>query len=194
MEKAQSKPPIPVHAPTPSGSIEYPLFPASDTDFAPFLNAMFGIFNRAMAPSGAPTGPVGPLAFSIQMPSQQASFMPFTSVYWLITASTQQSPQIRMPSPSPAYLMMKKRAPLAPRSRTKSSTWRRSEAASIHSSSVQQETGLAPRSTPVPETVAARQEPHDTSTQSVPPAQVTSLGKRRGPDYDQYDVLGRGAW
>ena len=124
VEKAPSKPPTPAQALTPVGAKEYAPFPTPGTDSAPFLNAMFGIFNRAMAPSGAPAGPVGSLAFQVpgyKMPFQQASFMPFipfTGVNCPSPASAHQSPRFRMPSSSPAHSMTEQRAPLMPRSRT----------------------------------------------------------------------------
>ena len=183
--------------------MEYPSFLAPGTDSAPFLNAMFGIFNRAMAPPGAPAGPIGPLAFSMpgyQIPFQQASFMPFmpsTGIQWPTPASIQQSPDIRRPSPSLAHSMTEKRAPQMARSRMASSMSRHSE---DHSTErlVQQEFGLALQSASVPELVLTPQDtsmPQDISTQSVPPAPAMLLGKQRGPDYDleEADVLRRKA-
>ncbi|KAJ1202338.1 hypothetical protein NDU88_006138 [Pleurodeles waltl] len=57
---------------------QYPAFPAPETDNTAFLNAMYTIFQQ-MAPGGAPTGPSGPLAFTLGAPAplRPAPFMPF---------------------------------------------------------------------------------------------------------------------
>ncbi|KAJ1118686.1 hypothetical protein NDU88_006874 [Pleurodeles waltl] len=57
---------------------QYPAFPAPGADNTAFLNAMFTIFQQ-MAPGGAPTGPSGPLAFTLGAPAplRPAPFMPF---------------------------------------------------------------------------------------------------------------------
>ncbi|KAJ1114347.1 hypothetical protein NDU88_002585 [Pleurodeles waltl] len=57
---------------------QYLAFPAPGADNTAFLNAVFTIFQQ-MAPGGAPTGPSGPLAFSLGAPAplRPAPFMPF---------------------------------------------------------------------------------------------------------------------
>ena len=70
----------PVQSPATEGAGGYPAFPAVGEDSAPFLNAIFNVFNQAIAPTSAPSGPVGPLAYSLpgfQVPFPQATFMPY---------------------------------------------------------------------------------------------------------------------
>ncbi|KAJ1117034.1 hypothetical protein NDU88_005235 [Pleurodeles waltl] len=64
---------------TPQGEQRFPVFPAPGADPSVFLNAMFSIFSRAMAPAGAPAGPMGLLVFTLGLPVpyKQAPFVPF---------------------------------------------------------------------------------------------------------------------
>ncbi|KAJ1205939.1 hypothetical protein NDU88_001358 [Pleurodeles waltl] len=52
----------------PQDEQRFPGFPTPRVDPVAFLNAMFSIFNRAMAPAGATVGLTGPLAFSLGSP------------------------------------------------------------------------------------------------------------------------------
>ena len=76
--EAEKSPPAstaPVEAVAPVDTGSYPAFPGIGEDAAPFLNAMFGVFQQAMAPPSAPAWPVGPLTYSLpgfQMPLPQA--------------------------------------------------------------------------------------------------------------------------
>ena len=155
LEPRKSMPLTPVRTQAHVDTVAYPAFLAAGTDSAPFLNAMFGIFDRARAPTGAPAGPVGPLAYSMtgfQVPFQQATFMPFmpfTGMQWPAPLSVQQSP-FRVPAPSQS--MSGKRGTPASESRTAPSTPRR-----MHSGDDQAEDhrrlqgrSSAPRLSPVP--------------------------------------------
>ncbi|KAJ1119738.1 hypothetical protein NDU88_007923 [Pleurodeles waltl] len=64
---------------TPQEEQRFPAFPAQGADPSAFLNAMFSIFNRAMAPSGAPASAMGLLAFTLGSPApyKPAPFVPF---------------------------------------------------------------------------------------------------------------------
>ncbi|KAJ1149386.1 hypothetical protein NDU88_002196 [Pleurodeles waltl] len=62
-----------------SGEQRFAAFPTLEAGQSAFLNAMFSILNRAMAPAGAPAGPTGPFAFTLGLPVpyKQALFVPF---------------------------------------------------------------------------------------------------------------------
>ncbi|KAJ1099792.1 hypothetical protein NDU88_004887 [Pleurodeles waltl] len=82
---------------------QYPAFPALGADNTAFLNAMFTIFQQ-MAPGSAPTGPSGPLAFSLGAPAplRPAPFMPFLPLGNLGSApvSAPVAPEVSAPEVS----------------------------------------------------------------------------------------------
>ena len=93
----------------------YPALSAVGEDSAPFLNVMFSVFHRAMTPTRAPLGPVGPLQF-VPLPGLQ---LPNPVLPW-------QKPSLRAPTPSHTPAPLGTRKIPAPDVDTASTTSRRS--------------------------------------------------------------------
>ena len=117
----------------------FPAFPVVGEDSTPFLNTMFTIFNRAVAPIGAHSAPVGPLQYSLpgyQAPFPQGSYLPFVplpSLQWPNLVLHWQNPGLRTPGPSPASTLFGKRKTPVQDVESVSTTLRRSRVDSTHS-------------------------------------------------------------